>query len=303
MGNRLAACVVNIIFMVSIVFSVELFASELTLLKYNYGRRELLLDSTFKPGYIYPLEERRDGSEFVGWYLSTSNSENTRIKKEHFISIDLSIKKEQNNIVAITNIQNSGRDSFFITNTSFPHEDINPDGSKTSTLFWSSVLITTDNIMLKYLGGSPNFGGLSLDRDDWTEIKPNKMLSFVTVLNDNFEFLIDKRRYDIVTSDYWMVKENWFIQRSINDLIFSILNMDAAKVCPLTRDVFYIYKTERLCGTYFDDYAGIQSMLNYAGITGENHDNEISIRSEPVTIEIDGSKIKSLYDKYPYKSQ
>ncbi|WP_330986296.1 MULTISPECIES: hypothetical protein [Enterobacterales] len=282
-------------------FSLNSFANQLTVLKYGYGKREDY-NGQYLPGKLILIDPSGVSLRFSGGDLSTSDMENRNIQKRHKIFVRLSINKIKNNVLATVKIINNSNESYYMTPMSLPFSMTAPDGSETSVLCWDSFQLTTDNIMLYSFNANCHHGG-NFERREWRKIKSHESKIFSTNLNHNYEFLADKRTYEIVTSNYFLVNDGWFIQRSINDLIFSILNMDAAKVCPLTRDVFYIYKTERLCGTYFDDYAGIQSMLNYAGITGENHDNEISIRSEPVTIEIDGSKIKSLYDKYPYKSQ
>lgn len=297
MKNRWS--VVFIFITISFCNSPSVFANELTKLKYSYGRRELLSDLSYKPGYIYPLESGKYPYEFIGRYFSTSSIENRRLENEHGIFMNMSVKKQHDNIVAVTKISNRGSESYFIRNATFPQHFDDGNGLTSLMQCWSNVIITTDDIMLYFFGSTCD--GLSLDRNEWTEIKPHDVLEVTTVLNESFEFLTDKRRYEIFSSDYWMVKESWFVQRSINELLFPILNMNAAQTCPVSREVFYIYKEERICESYFDNFSGIAEVLYRAGINGESNDNEISIRSEPVMIEIDGSKIRSLYDSYPYK--
>lgn len=301
LNKRFHFILINV-FIFSMVISFPSMSSSLTVLKYNYGRRESLDNSKYMPGTIYLIDDRIYPWVFIGAYLRTSNIENRSIKNKHDITLDLSVKQIDGDVLATINILNNGKESFFIENSFFPHTYTHEDGSTTSELSWSSVLINTDNIMLHFFGNTC-CGGISEDQRDWTEIKSDKALSFITVLNDNFEFLTDKRRYEIVSSNYWMVKDDWFTERSIWQSLFSIFNMTMAQVCPVASEVFYVYKEERICKSNFNTYIGIRELLDRVGIDGSNSDNELFIRSEPVTIEIDGSKIRSLFTRPPYNGK
>lgn len=263
-------------------------ANDFSLLKYTYGQRE-------KDGWIF-LPGRLVSTKSGGlWAIANSSvSESTGNNKD--VSMTLAIEVIGGDILAHVKINNESEISYYVQGLSIPWDVSSSDGTKTSVLCWSSFQIISNNIKLSFLGSICDSGS-NLDKSEWYEIEPHKSLAFTTSLNDNYEFLTDKRVYEIVTSRYTLVNDNWFIQRSINDLIFSIFNMDAAKICPVTRKIYYGYRKEDICETYFNDVDGIMFLLYSVGITGENHDNEISIRSEPVTIEIEGSKIKSLYDR------
>ncbi|WBM70831.1 hypothetical protein OH773_00755 [Buttiauxella sp. WJP83] len=301
LNKRFHFILINI-FIFSMIISFPSMSSSLTVLKYNYGRRESLDNSKYMPGTIYLIDDRIYPWVFIGAYSPTSDIENRSIKNKQNISLDLSVKQIDGDVLATVNIFNHGKESFFIKNLSFPYTHTHEDGSTTSDLSWPSVIINTDNIMLHFFGNTC-CGGISEDQRDWTEIKPDKVNSFTTVLNDSFDFLTDKRRYEIVTSNYVMVKENWFTERSIWQSLFPILNMTIAQVCPVTRKVFYVYKEGRICESNFNTYTGVRKLLDRVGINGRNKDNELSIRSEPVTIEIDGSKVRSLFTRPPYNGK
>jgi len=217
------------------------------------------------------------------------------------VSVLLSVKKNNDHVIATVTIKNNGDKSYYSTPYSLPWYNTNPDGSKTSSVCWESFHVTTSNVLLHFFGLKCDGRG-DFNKNEWREIKPQESISFNTTLNDVYEFPIGKRLYEITTSNYTLVNDEWFFQRSINELLFPILNMNAAKICPVSQDIVYIYREEQICVTYYDNFSGIGEVLYHAGIDGESNENEISIRSEPVMIEIDGSKIRSLYDSYPYKS-
>lgn len=280
------------------LLSFNLVANELGVVKYEYGRRESLNDS-FLPGNVNAIYKYEYPYGFERGYFPTSDIENREIKKEHAISVLLSVKKNNDYVIATVTIKNNGSKSYYSSPYSLPWYNTNPDGSKTSSICWESFHVTTSNILLHFFGLTCD-GGDS-NKSEWREIKSQESISFNTTLNDVYELPTDKRIYEITTSNYTLVNDEWFYQRSIKELLFSILNVDSTKICPISQHVVYAHRDERICESYNDNFSGIEEVLYRAGINGESNENEISIRSEPVVIEIDGSKIQSLYERYPYK--
>ncbi|WP_163351179.1 hypothetical protein [Klebsiella aerogenes] len=188
------------IFVACLLLSLPAKSNDLTVMKYEYGMREWD-GHKYDKGIVYSLPT------YHTRYI-ISDIENINIKNNLNVTLDLSIKEEQRVILATVRFKNDGASSLFIPKRSF---------SSLSRNF----LITTDNIMLKYLGGRFDYGG-DFERDDWIEVPPKKMASFTQILNENYEFLPGKRLYNIGSLEYTVVNEGWFIDKSIYNKLISI---------------------------------------------------------------------------------
>ncbi|EAN4680372.1 transposase, partial [Salmonella enterica] len=162
-----------------------------------------------------------------------------------------------------------------------------------------NFIITTDDILLKYLGGRFDYGG-DFERDDWIEVHPKKTIFFTQVLNDNYEFLPGKRIYNIGSLEYAVVNEGWFIDKSIYSNLISITKPKADN-CHVKEKASYVLKKRLLCMSHLrgkelslEQILGSFGFHNFYTINGNK---SFRIRTDQIVVEIDGDKISSLYEK------
>ncbi len=264
--------------MIFSLISFQANANDLTVMKYEYGRRGWDGEK-YEAANIYPLPEQYPR------YL-VSDTDNIKIKRLLNVTLDLSIKKERDSILAVVRLKNNGNKHIFIREIQF---------SALSMYF----LITTDNILLKYLGGRFDYGG-DFDRNDWIELYPGRMVSLTQKLNDNYEFPLGKRIYNIGSLEYSVVDEQWFIKRSIFKNLISITTPETNN-CNIRENMPLILKESRLClPNYGERGISLRKLfrdLEFYTFDTIDMNNSFRIRTNQVLVEIDGDKISSLYEK------
>lgn len=248
--------------------SFEIVASDLNVIKYGYGLRGRD-SSEYEKLVIHPLDYQINDSVFNFQGGSKNNKFN--------VSIALSVEQENSSVIGIVNIKNLGSEIFYI-------KYIDP-----------SLRITTGNIMLDYLGALVDYGG-DFEKSEWTEFPPGKELLLTIIINNNYEFFADKKYYDFVTSKYEIVNDKWFLEHDIYELLFSSINLGAYD-CDLVDNPRYIYLKRFICVNYHYYEGEIKNMFNRFNFDGISKDNQLFIKSNQVNIEVNGSKLKSLYDR------
>jgi hypothetical protein len=251
------------------LISFKLIASDLTVIKYGYGLRGRD-SSKYEKIAIHSFDyDPINNSIFSLQNILRNNKFNA--------SVVLSVTQKDSNVIATVNIKNSGSETFYI-------KYIEP-----------GPLITTGNILLDYLGPLIDYRG-DFEKQEWVEFLPGKVLSSTSIVNHDHEFFPSKIYYNLVTEEYILVNDKWFLERGIYSYLFSILDMGIYD-CDLNDNPIYVYLERFLCTSHYYKDNEIQSLFNRLNFDGINKDNMFTIRSNQVNVEIDGSKVKSLYEK------
>lgn len=271
------------------IFSTLSVAGDLTVVKYGYGLKGRG-GVKYEDIVTHPISDT-DDPYFPSYFAIDDNN------KQFNASIKLSITQKDNEYWATVTINNSGEKSFYIRSLEFP--SIPPSQTKNKNLTFMlcgrNFIITAGNILLDYLGGVCDYRG-DFEKSEWTEFTPKTALSYTVILNDNSKFLPDKRNYNVGTTEYNLVNDDWFLSRSIHYYFFSILDMNQSN-CHISDEERYIFPERYVCNYYYYDENDIKHILDRFDYTGVNKNNEFSIRSNLVNIEIDGRNAKSFYDK------
>lgn len=263
------------IFILCIIVSFQTTANNLNVMKYEYGKR----------GWDGSKYEKANIHQLSNKYISYSISdlENTNTKRNLHITFDLYIKNKNNSILSIIVLRNHGDKSIFIPEISFSALSMN-------------FLITTNNIILEYLGGRFDYRG-DFERTDWTEVPPGEMISLTQALSDNYEFLPGKHFYSISSLEYTVVNEKWFTDRAIYNSFISIFSPEIND-CHIKKNAPYVLNKNRIC--IFDvkkKEMSLRELLEAFGFHNVSDDNSFRIRTNHVFVEIDGDKVKSFYEE------
>ncbi|MCU6177094.1 hypothetical protein [Citrobacter cronae] len=262
------------ILILCIIVSFQTEANNLIIMKYEYGKRGW--DGTkYEQASIHPLSNKY-------FRYSTSDFENISTKRKLNITFDLFIKKEKKSILSTIIFKNNGDKSIFIPEISFSALSMN-------------LLITTDNVMLEYLGGQFDYRG-DFERTDWIEVLPEEMISLTQVLNDSYEFLPGKLFYSISSLEYTVVNEKWFTDRTIYNSFISIV-VPEINDCHIKKNATYVFKKREMC--IFDvkkKVMSLRDLLEKFGFHNVNDLNSFKIRTNQVSVEIDGNKVRSFYE-------
>ncbi|EMV7407032.1 TPA: hypothetical protein ACJJXJ_004605 [Enterobacter soli] len=266
-------------FVFCIFVSFQTTANDLNIMKYEYGKRGW--DGTkYEKASIYPLSDKY-------FRHSTSDIENINTKKILNVSLELLLNKKQKIILSTIRLTNHGDKSIFIPEISFSALNMN-------------LLITTDDIMLVYLGGKFDYRG-NFERTDWIEVLPGEMISLTQVLNDNYEFLPGKRFYSISSLEYTVVDEKWFTDKHIFNSLISI-NTSRINDCHIKKGTPYVLKKRWMCTLDIKNKGmSLVDLLEKFGFHNAIDDNAFKIRTNQVFIEIDGNEVSSLYEKNKHR--
>lgn len=199
------------------LFSFQSMAGDLTIVENGYGKRGWDV-TKYENIKVHPL------SKYYGHYF-TSDFKRLDGSSKFNASVNLSIKKEKKNILAVVSIKNLGGKSFFIREIEFPSSfaSLKHNENTISISCRMSFYITTGNIILDYIGALCDYMGNN-DKEDWTEFSPGVERSYTVVLNDSFEFIPGKKYYNIGTTEYNVVNDDWFLERSMYSYFFDPVN-------------------------------------------------------------------------------
>ncbi|RJT18785.1 hypothetical protein [Buttiauxella izardii] len=284
-NNLLKISIVSLFFFISF----QSIAGDLTVMKYGYGKRGLV-GTEYERAEIHLLSEK-------SYRHSIFDSKKNYSDSQFNTSVGLSIAQKYHDILATVTIKNSGDEIFYIRDVEFPlylsSEELNKHGVSKSLSCGAQFFVTTGNIELDYLGSMCDYGG-NFDKEDWAEFPPGKEFSYTVIINDDFEFFPGKKYYNIGTTEFSLVNDKWFLERDMYIYMFAIFDMKIYD-CYLTDEPTYVYNYSRLCGGYQYKEDGMKDIFYMVAFDGVNKDNEITIMSNQVSVEIDGSKVKSLF--------
>ena len=244
-------------------------ANDLMPVQYGYGIRGWN-GELYEKAEVHPILKSHPG-------FTLSDSENKDNKLKNKFELNIEVNKVKRDILATVEFKNDSQNSFFIQAISLPlnYSTIQIKKQKIvfSELCGESFLITTQNIVLDYLGSYCDYEG-DYDRDDWVELSPGERINFSVKLNANSEFLPGSEYYNFETTEYQIVKEVWFADFKNKKLLFAILTS----------------KEEQ--GGYID----IEAFMQRFKFDGIDKDNTFLARSNRVGYWVTGSRIKSLYE-------
>lgn len=217
-------------------------------------------------------------------------------KKENDTELFVLLKTRMvgNKVLASTTFKNKSYYDRYIFITNIPY---NRD-MKYPYYFYSLcedmfTIFTDNNIKLDFLG----VGCLpeNMEIDSWIKIAPKKEITFTVILNGSYLFLPGEHIYRIKTADYLVVDEKWFVTGKINKKLFSIVDFFYPK-CKLKRYSYFFQKEADLCAV--DPWAedSIEYFMTFYFPEGDKNPSYHKIKSNEVSIKIDGNKIKSFYD-------
>ncbi|ECF3155668.1 hypothetical protein ACVUCS_004492 [Salmonella enterica subsp. enterica] len=242
--------------------------------EYGYGSLYWKQERHNKP-YIYNILDANEyipeGTPIRDITPSYSKGQNENIDAKNALNISLSlyITNEKEDVIATVKFLNKSENSLYIYKKNIP--------SKDNILCDRRFLITSTNIYMDYLGGWCNYGSVFYDQD-WLEIPAKNGYSYNIILNKYYAFLPGNHIYNIGTFEHLVVNDKWLLTKRINNLIFRILNW---------RNTSTINKFKRHPNDSIDNY-----LYNF-GFNGQPP--AFYIRTNEVSIKVDGDKIKSLY--------
>jgi len=273
-----------------IIFFHHAMANDLVILKHEFGRRGWI-NGHYENAEIYPLSKPSVTS-------SISILENKEAKSINKVSLDLSVKVKNNDVLATIKFQNRSDESYFIIKNHLPNDYlILPSDTETpiSSIFCGLVFnVTTNDVKLFFFGNTCGYPG-DLDHDEWLEIPARKGFSFTIRMNDYIYFLPGEKAYNIESSNFFIVTEKWFIQKSINEKLFNIFTPYSHE-CQQRNGIHYIYHENEICESdYISDE--LESFMQRFNFNGENESYSFKIRTDEVSVVINGDHLHSLYDK------
>lgn len=190
-----------------------------------------------------------------------SKNENIILQQENQVFLTLSVESVKKNIIAIVNVYNAHDGYLYIYKKNIPYNG--------KDLCDKRFLITSYDVILDYLGGWCNYG-LDMSSSAWLKIPPKSNYTYQVNLNDYYVFLPGKHRYNVGTFEHLIVRSNWFRNENINTAMFNILNQSHPK-------------------KKIDDL--LYNLDLYGARLG------VFLRSNEVSLLIDGDELDSLYSK------
>ncbi|WBM70190.1 hypothetical protein OH773_18900 [Buttiauxella sp. WJP83] len=265
-------------------------ANNLITIKHEFGKRGWV-ENHYEKAEIYPISDSQDEDSFSGY-------DNAKIKFKRKTSFNISIEEKNNNALATIKFHNNSNESYFFIKNHLPYNYLMlPSHSKipVSPLFCGRTFgVTTADIRLFFFGNTCGYPG-DLGRDEWQEIPSGKGFAFTTTLNDYIYFMPGKKSYNFESSNFYIVTEKWFTEKSINEELFSIFT-SPTDICQTRENPRYIYNEDKICEPDYTPRA-LESFMQRFDFNGKNKDYSFEIRTNEVSAEIDGTHLNSLYDK------
>lgn len=250
-------------------------AEDILIKKYGYGSLYWKQEKHTEPGVYNILDsneyipENTSIREIAPSY-SISQHENIQIKNELNVSASLSVTSKKKDIVATVSFFNRSNNSLYLYKKNIPLTN--------KKLCDRRFLITSENINIDYLGGWCNYGSI-FHTQDWLKVPAKKEYKYNIILNRSYDFLPGQNTYNIGSVEQIVVDDKWLTREHINNLMFSVLNW---------RYDHSLNKTTRYTKVGMDNYL--------YGLIFSGQTPAFYIRTNEITIKIDGNKIKSFYD-------
>lgn len=269
------------------------------MVKYGYGEIYWGGEASTAEPVIYPLNESSAYDALIQKqpnatifelypYYEVSERENELRKKIYAIDVLLTVKQENNNVLADVIFHNKSNRNYYINKWRLPSFTGDPFFG---VMCSSSFLITMGNIKFDYLGNSCDFGD---DMEDWwLKIEPGEEFSYTIPLNRAYEFLPGKHRYQIGSLEYPIVTEQWFSEKKIYNTMFSIL--DSRSLCPIKTNNPLVLERWFLCPQYESGENDLRRILNNIGFNSNESEYYFELRTNEVSVLIDANRATSYY--------
>lgn len=274
-----------IVIIFSFVFCMcHAFASEdVVLNRYGYGLRKWN-ESLNK--YDKAMVSDHGG---IYYHYNISDSKSKLEQSKRGIYVHLEVRQEGSNVIAEVNFYNRSHHSYFI----FKNNIGLSNGDGFYPLCDDAFMVTTEGIRLDYLGMFCAFDSNQYidEKINWLEIPAGNAYSFTINLNDVYNFLPEKRRYNIGSLEYIIVNNDWFTEQLIYGYygtLFSIL--DWQYMCKVNEGGNYIEKRWLCESDAARDDKSAQSFLRRFDYDGLDRGNYFKIRTNQVVIDVDGDK-------------
>lgn len=253
-----------------------------------------------------------DNISKASYNISEGIYDNSELSNTPKVYATLSVEQKKLRVLAIIKFTNRGKKDYFIHRRLLPFRPDANDPYFFSPLCQNAFFISTEGVRLEFLPLATNICNYVEDDDndalyigrqnscdiksEWMKIASGKTIYFKVNLNDAYSFLPGEHWYRIVSLKYRIADDKWFLQRTINNLLFSIMDFHHL-LCQKSNDGFYMQKLYDLCER---DYAVQEkSIANFMGNFfpyGGKNKNYFDITSNQVFLKINGSEVKSYHD-------
>ena len=240
------------------------------------------------------------------YFSKTEKNKTKQINNKIFVT--LSVKQIEHNVSATIKFTNKDKIDHYIHKRLLP---INPDVNNPyffSPLCQDAFLIYMDEIRLKFLPRATNIceyiddddnDELYIDRNDsnniiseWVELPSGKTISFNVMINNAYYFEPGSHWYKIVSLKYRIADSKWFSQRSINKLLFFIINF-RYQPCHKYNSPYNLQKLTSICKNYYyEEENNITKFIHKYFPNGGLNKNHIDITSNEIHVKINGDNVK-----------
>lgn len=235
-----------------------------------------------------------------------SDDESAVEQKRHDLYANLTVRQEGQYVLATVTFKNKSIQPYYIHKSRLPGEN----GTDFYPLCGNTFSIRADDIHLDYIGNRCQFTDNCFgELANWYEISPGEEYQFTVKLNDfyidintntyayGYVFPEGVKRYNIGSLEYSIVNEKWFIEQSMYELIFDILDFKY-QYCKGDR-ANHVIEIHDLCSIYYSETPSVFYFERYLkDLNGNNFgDTYFEIRTNQVILNIDGGTLLSPYSK------
>ncbi|MGK9174944.1 hypothetical protein KXR87_17270 [Yokenella regensburgei] len=261
-------------------------SEEMLLIRYHYG--SLVWDGArHEKAAIVPYFISSDATrinDVIYPRFTIGDAESKALQEEYKLSVKLDVKKKDKYLQARVVIQNKSTIPYYV------HKNMLATAISSDPLCGNTFSIATDGIELRYLQTMCHY-----DRDEeWERIPAGGTFAYSVNLNEAYAFPSGYRRYNIGSLEYDVVTENWFQEQNINEAMFAILDWEYH--CKIEKNVSYIKYDKFVCDM---EKKSFSSFIYLSGLRSEISENEFYIRTNQVTIYLDGDTLQPFdYNRY-----
>ena len=228
-------------------------------------------------------------------YVTFVTGKKNDVKEDSIeLSVALKVKELDSKVLATTTFKNNSYSDRYIFITNIPYNrDLRYPHYFYALCEDMFSIFTDDNIKLDFLGEGclPE----NMEIDSWVKIAPQKEIVFTVILNGSYLFLPGEHNYRIKTADYLVVDKKWFSTGEINKKLFSIFDFNYPK-CKLRKHSYLLQKETELCAADPWKKNSIEYFMTFHFREGDILPPGHKIKSNQITIKINGSKVRSFYE-------
>ena len=253
-------------------------SEEMLLTRYHYG--SLVWDGArHEKAAIVPYFISSDSTRInhvIYPRFNIGDAESKALQEEYKLSVKLDVKKKNKYLQARVVFQNKSTIPYYV------HKNMLARARSSDPLCGNAFSIATDGIELRYLKMVCHY-----DQDEeWEKIPAGGTFAFSANLNEAYAFPSGYRRYNIGSHTYQVVTENWFQEQNINEAMFAILDWEYH--CKIKKNVSYIESGRAVCD---HEKKSFSAFILLSGLRSEISENEFYIRTNQVTIYVDGDTL------------